>query len=105
MGVLDGDFLRLLWAAAGNYVSADESVVVAGEVRPGGGKAPTLRELLFFKLRSRASVSVARATAMRLLGFPGSINYFPKGAPPTDPFLHMHVPMAGVPVGAMGGVS
>ena len=61
-GVLDDDFMRLLWLATSAARSTGMSV---GEVRE-AGPSSTVRQHFFSKLRSRVAVAAATATAMRL---------------------------------------
>ena len=65
-GALHEDFLRFLWLLS--QPDQDHDLAV-GEIREAGPSTP-LRQLLFAKLRARASLAAAYAAAMRLLAIP-----------------------------------
>ena len=97
-GVLHDDFLRFLWILSEPDRDYDLAV---GEVRDAGPSTP-LRNLLFTKLRARASVAAAYAAAMRLLAIPLDRAPLPSSAhyvPDDSTFTH-ETALAGVPIGA-----
>ena len=76
-----------------------------GEIREAGASTP-LRQLLFAKLRARASVAAAYAAAMRLLAIPldrlpltSSASYVPD-----DPSFAHDTVISGLPIGPVGGM-
>ena len=97
-GVLQDDFLRLLWILAGK---CDVDDYDSGEVRERALDSP--RHHFFFKLRSRVAMGAARAASMRLVGVPGPVHY--QRAPlrfydPSDPSFMLPSALCGMPLGA-----
>ena len=101
-GVLHEDFLRFLWLLS--EPDSDHDLAV-GEIREAGPSTP-LRQLLFAKLRARASVAAAYAAAMRLLAIPLDRRPLPSSASyvPDDPSFTHDTVLSGLPIGPVGGV-
>ena len=101
-GVLHEDFLRFLWLLS--HSDSDHDLAV-GEIREAGPSTP-LRQLLFAKLRARASVATAYAAAMRLLAIPLDRRPLPSSASyvPDDPSFTHDTVLSGLPLGPVGGV-
>ena len=101
-GVLHEDFLRFLWVLSQPDRDHDFAV---GEIREAGASTP-LRQLLFAKLRARASVAAAYAAAMLLLAIPLDRRPLPSSASyvPDDPSFTHDTVNSGLPIGPVEGV-
>jgi hypothetical protein len=97
-GVLQDDFMRLLWLVTS---ASRGSGLAVGEIReagPGAGE----RQMLFSKLKARVSVAAAQAAACRFLGYSNHVT-FPQRAvashAPTDPYFTEHTGLAADAIG------
>ena len=101
-GVLNDEFLRLLWLATSN---ARGSGLAVGEVRESFGS--TQRQMLFSKLRSRVSVLAARSCAMRFDSFAGVHPFLAdtRHYNPSDPFFLFETPLVGPVIGPLQGLN
>jgi hypothetical protein len=95
-GVIQHDFLRLLWILADKSASSTN----VGEVRI-GPICQTPKMVAFHKFVARIAVAAAKASAMRMLGFSGSVHYVHPTSThcPSDPGILLHSSVAGTPIG------
>ena len=100
-GVLQDDFLRLLWLATSASGGSGLSV---GEVRE--HKGSDVRQMLFSKMRSRISVAAARSCAMRYDAFCGFKPSYPVSHKyiPSDPLFAHDNRLVGTVIGPTRGV-